>query len=210
MSERSPTLETLLLFALVFAIQSLVSLLPGIASAFLFTLGPDFLTRPWSLVTSVYAHASLPHLLSNALALALVGFILERSTTRARFHLYFLTTGVLAGLVEVLLGGFLAVLLGGRVPLVLGASGAVFALYGYAFTGNRLTDTIVDAFSIPANVQLAIFVAVAALVTWATGSPGVALLAHFTGFLLGLVAGRLGLLDAPDHATDAHDRNATF
>jgi len=195
MAERSPTLELLVLFVVVFAIQSLFRLLPAIPATLLFALGPDFLGRPWTLVTSVYAHASIPHLVSNAVALALVGFVLEQYTTRRRFHIFFLVTGVVAGLVEVLLGGFTAVLFGGRVPLVLGASGAVFALYGYVLTSNRITDTLAEALSIPPRIGLALFVLVAAIVTVATGSPGVALLAHFTGLLLGLIAGRLGLLD---------------
>jgi membrane associated rhomboid family serine protease len=209
MARRSPTLELLVLFVVVFAIQSLFRLLPGIPATVLFVLGPDFLARPWSLVTSVYAHKNVGHLLSNGVALALVGFVLERYTTRARFHAFFLATGIAAGLVEVLLGGFVAVLTSGRVPLVLGASGAVFGLYGYVLTSNRITDALAAALSIPPRIGLAVFVLLAAVVTVATGAPGVALLAHFSGFLLGLIAGRLGVLDGGGRR-DPQPRNATL
>lgn len=209
MAQRSPTLELLVLFAVVFAVQSLFRLLPGISATLLFALGPDVLGRPWTLVTSVYAHASVPHLVSNAVALALVGFVLERSTTRLRFHAFFLATGVVAGLAEVVLGGFLAAFSGGPVPLVLGASGAVFALFGYLVAGNRLSDILAGVVDVPDWLVLLAFVALAALITVATGSPGVALLAHFTGLLLGLLAGRLGVLEV-DSDPPARSGNATL
>jgi len=206
---RSPTLELLVLFVVVFAVQSVISLIAWLPAAMLFALGPDFLARPWTLVTSVYAHASVPHLVSNAVALALVGFVLERYTTRLRFHLFFLTTGVVASVVEVAFGGFMATVTSGPVPLVIGASGAVFALYGYVIASNRLTDTVARVVSIPRWLGLGLFVVLAGIVTIATGSPGVALLAHFTGLLLGLIAGRIGVLDV-EEPEPTHSRNATL
>ncbi|WP_435316920.1 rhomboid family intramembrane serine protease [Haloarchaeobius sp. TZWSO28] len=215
MSRRSgsPTLETFALFAVVFAFQAVVSLfqaLVGFAGVydFLFVLHSP-LSRPWTLVTSVYAHAGLLHLLSNAIALALVGFALERKTTRFRYHTFFVVTGAFAGLAQVLTSGFVAAVGLGRPTAVLGASGAVFALYGYVLGGNRLTDGLLSRFDLPEWAELAGFVLVAALVTWATGSPGVALIAHFTGFLLGVAAGRLRLL-ATSHQPTYGSRKESY
>ncbi|WP_439028489.1 rhomboid family intramembrane serine protease [Haloarchaeobius sp. DT45] len=207
MSRRSgsPTIETFVLFGLVFAFQTAVSLfqaLVGFAGVydFLFVLHSP-LSRPWTLVTSVYAHAGLMHLLSNAIALALVGFALERKTTRFRYHTFFVVSGALAGLAQVLLSGFAAAIGLGRPTAVLGASGAVFALYGYVLGGNRLTDGLLARFDLPEWVELAAFVVVAAFVTWATGAPGVALVAHFAGFLIGVAAGRMRLLATSQRST---------
>ncbi|MFC4406417.1 rhomboid family intramembrane serine protease [Haloarchaeobius iranensis] len=199
MSRGSPTLDTLVVFAVVFAFQVLVKGLFGVLGAwrpvysFLFVLDAP-VSQPWTFVTSVYSHAGVGHLLSNAVALVLVGFILERYTTRLRFHLFFVGTGAIAGLSQVLLSGVFAALGVGRPAGVLGASGAVFALYGYVLGGNRLTDGLLRNLDIPEWVEYAAFLVVALVVTVATGAPGVALFAHFTGFLVGLAAGRANLL----------------
>ncbi|WP_435334802.1 rhomboid family intramembrane serine protease [Haloarchaeobius sp. TZWWS8] len=191
MSRRSgsPTLDLLVVFVLVYTVQSLVQLLGlvGLAGVhtFLFVLHAPS-AQPWALVTSVYAHGSLGHLLSNAVALALVGFPLERYTTRLRFHVFFVVAGALAGYAEVLLAA-------GPVG-VLGASGAVFALYGYVLGGNRVTDGLLARLGLPGWVEYAAFAAIAIVVTLATGAPGVALIAHFTGFVVGVAAGRARLL----------------
>ncbi|WP_440990535.1 rhomboid family intramembrane serine protease [Haloarchaeobius baliensis] len=199
MSRGSPTLETLVIFAVVFAFQVLVKGLFGFLGAwrpvyaFLFVLDAPF-SQPWTFVTSVYAHGSVGHLLSNAVALVLVGFILERYTTRLRFHLFFVLTGAIAGLSQVLTSGFFAGLGFGQPVGVLGASGAVFALYGYVLGGNRLTDGLLRNLDVPAWAEYGVFLVVALVVTVATGAPGVAIVAHFTGFLVGVAAGRANLL----------------
>jgi membrane associated rhomboid family serine protease len=187
MAGRSPTLTLLLVFVVVFVLQRLLGLL-AVPVGF-FALAPPFDHRPWTLLTSVYAHGSLPHLFANAVLLVFVGFYLERQTSRLRFHAFFLSTGVFAGVAQVLVSG----LLGRRVG-VLGASGAIFGLVGYVLAGNRVTDTALDAVPLSARWQLLVFALVAAAVTVATAGRGVALLAHFTGLLLGLLAGRVHLL----------------
>ena len=87
---RSPTVVTLALVLAVFAGQQVAGLLGWRG---LFALSNPLLARPWTLVTSVYAHASVSHLVANALALALGGLLVERLTTRARFHAFFVTVG---------------------------------------------------------------------------------------------------------------------
>ncbi|MFB6219597.1 MAG: rhomboid family intramembrane serine protease [Halobacteriaceae archaeon] len=176
----SPTLQLGAVFLLFFALQSLVGPRP---------LALAWPPRPWTPVTSVYTHGSASHLLGNLLALALVGFPLERLTTRLRFHGFVLATGATAGLVEVLVGAAL-----GRPTAVLGASGAVLALYGYVLAGNRLTGTLVGRFDPGPRARLVVYGAVAAAVALLTAGPGVAVVAHVAGFLLGALAGRAGLL----------------
>jgi membrane associated rhomboid family serine protease len=187
---RSPTFETLVLMSVTFLAQRAAALV-GLAAP-LFVLTPAYPALPWTLVTSVYAHANLPHLLSNAVALALAGLLVEQTTTRLRFHAFFVGTGALSGLAQVV---FVS-------EGVLGASGAVFALIGYLLTANPVSLALFDRVRLTRRVQVAIFAAFAVVVTLATGAPGAALVAHFTGLSLGLAAGRVRLL-----ATDAGERS---
>lgn len=190
----SPTVQTLALMLAVsllyWGVQAVAGLVPVIAAAPLFALGPAFPSTPWTLVTSVYAHANVAHLVGNAVTLLFVGLLLERATTNARFHTFVLVTGILAGLAQVLFGSLLL-----RPTLVLGTSGAIFALIGYVVTANPVSEVAFSRLRLTRGVQFLIFAVLAVLVTVLTGAPGVALVAHFTGLLLGLVAGRLHVLE---------------
>ena len=158
--------------------------------AWVFALSAPVTVAPWTVVTSVYAHGSATHLLANVVGLLVVGPLVERRTTRLRFHAFVVTTGALAGVSQVVLGGFL-----GPTPAVLGLSGAVFALGGYLLAGNVVSATLFDRLRLSARGQLALFGLVAVGLTVATAAPGVALIAHATGAFCGLVAGRARLLD---------------
>jgi membrane associated rhomboid family serine protease len=190
-------MTTLGLFLVVFVLQQVVGFLTsGATVQALFALSTPVLRNPWTVLTSIYAHGSVSHLAANAVALAFVGILLERETTPARFHTFFLATGALAGLAEVWLGAVVGSFVGGVTSqvAVLGGSGAIFALAGYLVTSNRLTDRVIGSISISPRVQIALFALVAVVVTLATARPQVALVAHFTGLLLGLIAGRAHLL----------------
>jgi membrane associated rhomboid family serine protease len=184
---RSPTVDLLVLFGSVFLLQQLGGLL-GVGPAWFALAAP--LAHPWTLVTSVYAHASLTHLVANAIALVVVGLPLERFTTRARFHAFVFVTGALAGLAELAVGG----LFGGSVA-VLGASGAILALYGYVLAGNPLAGGLLGRIDLGRRAKLLLVTGVALLVTIVTAGTGVALVAHFTGVVLGVIAGRRRLLN---------------
>jgi len=194
----SPTVVTLGVVAAVFALQQVVGLVAPQRA--LFGLSNPLLAQPWTLVTSVYAHAGPGHLLANAAALALLGLLVERQTTGARFHAFFLGTGVLAGVAQVSAAGLLGPLVPGLTAQVnvLGASGAIFGLLGYLLAANRVTETVVAGVSLSAEAQLALGAVLALAVTLATANPGVALLAHFTGLLVGFLSGRAHLLRPAD------------
>ena len=187
MVSRSPTLTLVGVFVVVYLFQVLLGLFAVPMSVLTLALPVDH--RPWTMVTSVYAHGSVPHLVANSVMLLLVGLYLERRTSRLRFHAFFLATGALSGLTQVWVSG-----LAGQRVAVLGASGAIFALMGYVLAGNRISDTVLDAVPLSARGQLLVFALVAAVVTLATAGRGVALVAHFTGLLLGLLAGQAHLL----------------
>ncbi len=116
-----------------------------------FVLAPPLTTNPWTIVTSVYAHSGLGHLVSNALALLVFGWPVARATTRWRFHAFFAITGAIAGVSQVALTGVFASM--PFVPVaptaVLGASGAVFALLGYLVASNRLSTGLASFIEVP-------------------------------------------------------------
>ena len=185
---QSPTAQTLAVILGVFALQQVTALLE--AARMLFLLEAPLVAHPWTVVTSVYAHAGPSHLLGNAVALILLGLLLERRTSAFQYHLFFISAGAVAGLAQVVLGS-----LTGLPQGVLGASGAIFAVLGYLMAGNTASMTLVDSLRLPPRVQLGLGAIIAVGVTVTTGGADVALIAHFTGLLLGLVAGRLRLLD---------------
>jgi len=187
MEGRSPTLTLVGVFVVVYLVELALGVVANARA--LFALSAPVAVRPWTLVTSVYAHASVSHLLANAVVLLVVGLYLERQTSRARFHAFFLVTGTLSGLAEVWAGGLV-----GPPVAVLGASGAIFALVGYVLAGNRVTDTVLSSVPLSPRATLLAVAVVAGAVTLATAGRRVALVAHFTGLFLGLVAGRAHLL----------------
>jgi membrane associated rhomboid family serine protease len=83
----------------------------------------------WQLLTYMFSHADLTHLLVNMLGLLFFGTQVEREMGTKEFVLYYLLTGFLAGLFS-----FVAYIAAGAYSVyLLGASGAVFAvLLAYA------------------------------------------------------------------------------
>ncbi|QZP37102.1 rhomboid family intramembrane serine protease [Halobaculum magnesiiphilum] len=186
-----PVAETLVVMTVVSAAFWLVGLLARPLAAYLFVLSPPTVVHPWTLVTSVYAHAGVGHLLSNAVVVVVAGVPVAASTTRARFHGFVLATGALAGLAQVWLGGLL-------VPTgVVGISGAAFALVGYVAAANPAADALGRAarrLDVSPRL-LVVAVGVLALAVTVVFSPaGSALISHFVGLLLGVGAGRARLL----------------
>jgi len=201
----SPILDILGVFLVVYAAQTLLGMVDAMPG--LFVLAPPVQNEPWTVVTSVYAHANPGHLLSNAVALLLFGYAVAAATTRTRFHLFFLVTGALAGISQILFSDLLAETpvvndLVGAAPLIDatatgGVLGARFALLGYLLASNRLVAGLGAVADVPSWVTYFVFVVLAIAVTAATASQGVALIAHFTGLLLGLLAGWFNLLRPP-------------
>lgn len=155
----------------------------------LFALALPVTQNPWTVVLAVYAHGSVGHLLANSVALLLFGLLVERYTTTTRFHTFFIVSGIVSGLSETVMG----VVFGNPVA-VIGASGSIFALMGYFLTGNVATDRFLDSVEMGWKSKGVFVLITAGLLTQATASPGVALVAHFSGLVLGIVAGRFRIL----------------
>ena len=77
--------------------------------------------EPWRVVTAIFAHAGVAHLLSNLFALALFGIILEARIGSWRTLWLFLISGIC---INIIVAAF------SIYDRSLGASGAIFALLG--------------------------------------------------------------------------------
>ena len=164
-----------------------VTLVGWVAGSGWVALAAPLLNRPWTVLTSVYAHQSVGHLLGNALVIATAGTIVAYATTTLRFHAFVIATGVLAGLTQILLGSALGWNVG-----VLGISGAGFALLGYVITSNRASARVSEY--VPRRVGIVLVVLLGAGLTILFGGANSAHAAHFAGAILGLAAGRSRLL----------------
>ena len=170
-------------------------------------LAPDF--RPYQLVTYMFMHGGFTHILFNMYAVWVFGSILERVWGSSRFLLFYIVTGVGAGLVQELvqylyysmnLAQYAQVNMGGGliVPMAeylnlwttVGASGAVYGiLLAFAMTfPNEQLFMIPFPFPIKAKYFVMIFGALE-LVTGLSNNVGdnVAHFAHLGGMIFGIV-----------------------
>lgn len=155
---------------------------------------PDFVlqspvTDPWySPLLATYAHVDTGHLTANALTTLLIGGLVALSASVIRFHIFFVVTGVSSSVAQVALTDAAGVTAG-----VIGASGAGFALIGYLLVANPVSLPVFKELNVRAIV-LVIAAGGVMLTIWLSPE-GSALLSHFTGLVLGMIAGRFRLLD---------------
>jgi len=133
--------------------------------------------QPWTLITSMFVHASLTHILFNMISLYFLGSLLLRLVGEVRFLEVYLIGGIAGNVLYILLGPAM-------VPGV-GASGAIFAIGGaLALLAPRLPVVI---FPLPIPVPLWGAMTFFLLISFAIA--GIAWQAHLGGFLFGLLAG---------------------
>lgn len=140
----------------------------------------------WRVVTAIFLHAGLLHLLFNMYALYVVGSILEEAWGAPKLVAAFLVTGVFASLVS----ATVPVLAKPAAALVMspgsvGASGAIFGLFGSL--GAALYRRRRSPWAKANLAQIALIVAVNLFIGFAV--PGIDNLAHLGGLASGLVLG---------------------
>jgi membrane associated rhomboid family serine protease len=146
-----------------------------------FWLESDFLFRPWILITHMFLHGSIGHILFNMYALVMFGGLLEQQIGSKRFLMLYLGAGLLAGILHgMTLQGFQS---------ALGASGAIMGIMG----------TLVVLMP---NLRLLLFFAIpmpfwVAAIGWTlidlaglfAQNSGIGHLAHLVGLAVGLAYG---------------------
>jgi membrane associated rhomboid family serine protease len=150
----------------------------------------------WQLVTYMFLHASITHILFNMLTLWMFGMQLERDWGTRQFLKFYFYCGIAAGVC--VLG--VNMLLGYWYTPTVGASGAIFGLL-VAFGVMYPNQTVLMYFLFPikAKYLVMIFVAIELLLTFGPNS-GVSTIAHLGGAAFGFVylKGRLPRVSLPD------------
>jgi membrane associated rhomboid family serine protease len=148
----------------------------------LFGLYPaGFLAQPWTLVTNMFVHAGIWHILANMITLFFFGSFLCRLIGSRDFLITYFAGGIL--------GSILYLLLGDPYTPVVGASGAVYALAG-ALVVMMPNLRVLVYFIVPMRLWMVILVF---FVLWSIPIPGFvswwAWQAHLGGLVFGLIMG---------------------
>ncbi len=158
--------------AAVFALQMFF---PAVTANFRL-VSADAWARPWTLLTAIFLHASIAHILFNGLGMVMFGSILEQLIGSKRFLLVFFTAGLLSSIASTFF-----------YNAVVGASGAIFGVIG-ALAVLQPTLTV-WVYYIPMPMYVA-------AVVWAIGDlfgfivpTGIANAGHLAGLATGLAAG---------------------
>lgn len=136
----------------------------------------------WTPLTYMFLHGSSSHLLFNMLTLFIFGSQLEERMGSFHFIMYYLLTGICAGLFSILLYGF-----GGIGVRIVGASGAIYALLlGFAVYYPWAKIYIMGIIPVPAPYLILIYAAWD-IFSHISGRTGIAHLTHLSGFLFGFL-----------------------
>ncbi len=142
---------------------------------------PDF--RVWQLVSYMFLHAGFSHLFFNMFALWMFGRQLEYDLGAGKFLLYYMVTGIGAGVLNLLVMS-----LTGDYGLTIGASGAVYGIL-LAF-GVLHPNVPLYLFFIPVPIKAKWFVigyGAIELILGFSANDNVAHFAHLGGMIFGLL-----------------------
>lgn len=130
-------------------------------------------TQSWRLLTSMFLHGNVIHLLVNMYALFSIGRPLEEELRPFRFFVVYLITGLAGGIASLVFGLF---------AVSVGASGAIFGLYGFYILGEVFMSYRNKEALLNLVINFVIFVAVNYMVATHIN---VDTAAHIGGFLAG-------------------------
>jgi len=174
-----------------------------------FTINEEFITYfalkpssilsfvyPWTLITHIFVHGGIAHLLINMFALFSLGNLCERIIGRKRFLWFYLVSGVFAGLCAVVFSGFFGFGISERIfgspeTFMVGASGAIFAIAGLfvvLLPKIRFSIIFIPFFSLPAYIMIPLVLFLTWIVTYAVNLP-IGNTAHLGGLIAGLIYG---------------------
>jgi rhomboid protease GluP len=132
----------------------------------------------WRLLTNIFLHGGLMHLLLNMYGLLFVGIFLEPMLGKAKYILAYLATGILASTASIMWH---------EATLSIGASGAIFGLYGI-FLALMLTKVYPVHFSKMFMVGTLLYVGINIVLGFTGGIDNAAHIGGLlSGFLIGLI-----------------------
>lgn len=150
----------------------------------------------WTIITHMFAHGGFFHLLVNMIAFMSLGGLCEKIIGRRRFIWLYLAAGLYAGFLSVVLAGyfgfgFWAKVFGTPDVYMLGASGAIFGIAGLfviLLPRIRFAIIFIPFFSLPGYIMIPFVLILMWVASIGAGLP-VGNVAHFGGFLIGLIYG---------------------
>jgi membrane associated rhomboid family serine protease len=138
----------------------------------------------WQFVSYMFAHGGISHLVFNMLALFIFGTQVERQMGSREFLLYYMVTGILAGLFSFVIYW----LTGASRVFLLGASGAIFAVQlAYAVFFPNSVIYIWGILPLRAPIMVLGFTALELFSSVFGLRSGVAHLTHLAGFAFGWI-----------------------
>ncbi|MDA3856472.1 MAG: rhomboid family intramembrane serine protease [Candidatus Woesearchaeota archaeon] len=137
-------------------------------------------SKPWTLLTTVFMHASISHLLYNMIALFFFGAFLERRIGPKKFISMYLIIGVLVS--------FIAIFFYAPNSILLGASGAIMGVIGALIVLNPQAKVLLY-FIIPMKLWVLGILWFALDFFGLFYDTGVANFAHMIGMFFGLAYG---------------------
>ena len=201
LSDRLSNLSIVGWFILITTISSLIGFIIFATGGINYiALKPSNILRGkylWTVLTHMFIHGGLFHLLINMFVLFSLGSLSEKIIGRKRFLWFYLISGIFAGLLSAILSGLYGnTELGARIfgspdIFMVGASGAIFAIAGlFVMLLPKLRFMIIflPFFSLPAYIMVPLVLLLTWLVTIAGNFP-IGNVAHLGGFLVGIIYG---------------------
>ena len=134
-----------------------------------------------SLVTYMFLHGNLVHLIVNGFALYGAGVIVERDIGHLRYLLVFIVSGVVSGIIHCYLNP------ASETPLV-GSSGAIFGLIAVLFLLMPFKLTYALVVPMPSVVVGLMLSLVELSAFWMASDVGIAHDVHLSGFVMGAIS----------------------
>ncbi len=133
----------------------------------------------WQFVTYMFTHAGFSHILFNMLGLFFFGMQVERRIGSYEFLLFYLLTGILAGIFSFII----YYLTGSFNVILLGASGAIFAvLFAFAVYFPNANIYLMGIFPVRAPMLVIGYALYTLFSQFTRAGSGVAYLTHLAGF----------------------------
>lgn len=133
-------------------------------------------SHPWTLVTSLFLHYGIYHILGNMLTLFWFGMVLVGLIGETKFLVLYFGAGIIGNLVFV-----------GLAPhsVAVGASGAIFGVAGALAVMRPRAKVMIFPIPVPLDLWIAVVLGFVVL----SFLPGVGWQAHLGGLATGLAAG---------------------
>lgn len=151
--------------------------MPGVLEHLFAFVPADILRRPWAIVTYMFLHGGIGHILFNMLSLFFFGPRLESRLGARNFAILYFVSGIMGALLSVFFAPYAA---------IIGASGAVFGvMLGFATFWPRDQILIWGILPVEARVMVIAMTALAVVFGFTGAQSGIAHFAHLGGFVGG-------------------------